>query len=134
MDEASMSAQIRSDRLREAMARARLSAKALARRTKARGHAVSERAIARYCQGEAAVHGLWPHTLLALAKALDVEEGYLTGEAPDTAGEPAPSKVFNETLWRISIPTRIRNFYQPVDEVVVQLRGSGSKVTAMAAV
>lgn len=110
-----MSAQIRSDRLRKAMAVANLSAKALTRRAKARGRAVSERAIARYCQGEAAVHGLWPRTLEALAKALDAEVGYLTGEAPETPGQPAPSAVVNETRWQIRMPTRIRNFYQLIE-------------------
>jgi DNA-binding Xre family transcriptional regulator len=101
-------------RLIAAMARKRLSVKGLARKASSGAHTISERTISRLRSGKEA-GGTRPQNLEAIAAALDVQPGSLTGELPAPgADDPPESPRLSETRWNIRLPTAIRNAYSLV--------------------
>jgi transcriptional regulator with XRE-family HTH domain len=101
------------ERLNAAMARKGLSVKGLARKASSAEHTISERTISRLRSGKEA-GGVRLQTIEALASALDMEPGRLTGELPAPDADQPESSVFPETRWNIRLPTAIRNAYSLV--------------------
>ncbi len=101
------------ERLRDAMARKGLSVKALARKASSGEHKISERTIARLRSGKEA-GGVRLQTIVALAAALDMQPGILTGELPAPNADPPESAFFPETRWNIRLPKAIRAAYNLV--------------------
>jgi DNA-binding Xre family transcriptional regulator len=101
------------ERLNAAMARKGLSVKGLVRKASSGGHKISERTISRLRSGKEA-GGVRRQNIEALAAALDIQPGILTGELPAPDVDPPESPFFPETRWNIRLPTAIRNAYSLV--------------------
>ena len=101
------------ERLSAAMARKGLSVKGLARKASSGGHTISERTISRLRSGKEA-GGVRRQNIEALAAALDMQPGNLTGELPAPGADLPESPLFPETRWNIRLPTAIRNAYSLV--------------------
>jgi DNA-binding Xre family transcriptional regulator len=102
------------ERLNAAMARKRLTVKGLARKASSAEHTISERTISRLRSGKEA-GGVRRQNIEALATALDMQPGSLTGELP-APGADQPESPFSpqKTRWNIRLPTEIRNAYSLV--------------------
>ena len=103
-------------RLAAAMARKGLSVKALVRKVSRGEHEVSERTISRLLS-EKETGGVRLRTIKAIATALGIEPGEVTGELPApsaSASDLSDSPGFPETRWNVRLPPSIRNAYSLV--------------------
>jgi DNA-binding Xre family transcriptional regulator len=105
-----MKQRIDPERLNAAMAKKRLSVKALARNASSGEHKISERTISRLRSGREA-GGVRRRNIEALAAALETQPGILTGELPAPDAVQPASPLFPETRWSIRLPQAIRNAY-----------------------
>lgn len=102
------------ERLSAAMASKGLSVKELARKASSPKHRISERTISRLRSGKEA-GGVRLQNIVALANALDIKTGNLTGELPASDTDSPESPFVPETRWNVRLPTAIRNAYSLVE-------------------
>lgn len=108
-----MKTRVDPERLSVAMAQKRLSVKGLARKASSGGHTISERTISRL-RSEKETGGVRRQNIEALAAALDMEPGSLTGELPAKGADMSEAPPFSETRWNLRLQTEIRNAYSLV--------------------